>query len=356
MKYILILIIFGLFASCASSNMVKVGPKQNEKWRALHLLHNSNDYALDTVSSHIPTFSKMGINVLFYEVNYSYEFESHPELRLSEKNISKVAARKFAEICRENNIRLIIQFQCFGHQSWAKKTFPLLIKYPHLDLTPGAYPNNDSIYCREWDPTNPQVYKIVFSLMDELIDAFQVDGFHIGMDEVFLINDSNAVSTRDKNPAEVFAYSVNKFYDFLVKKHGLEMFMWGDRLIDAEEYRFSSWEASSNGTAPAVDIIPKDIVICDWHYGDRPDFPSIPMFIQKGFRVLPSGWKDVNATKKLIEYSYKYNGPLMLGHLFTVWSTGADAALKMESIQEGLKLLETFNSQQTDAEINRVNN
>lgn len=339
----LLLISVFLFASCASSKMMKVGPKENEKWVGLHLLHNANDYALDTVSSQIPKLAEMGINVLFYELNYSFDYQSHPELRLSEKNITKESARKFSKLCRENDIRLVVQFQCFGHQSWAQRTYPLLIKYPHLDLTPGAYPNNDSIYCREWDPTNPQVYEIVFSLMDELIDAFELDGFHIGMDEVFLISDSNAVNTRDKNPAEVFANSVNMFYEHLVNRHGLEMFMWGDRLIDAEKIGFSSWEASSNGTAPAIDMIPKDIVICDWHYGDRVDFPSIPMFINKGFRVLPAGWKDVNATKKLIEYSYLHNDPLMLGHLFTVWSSGVNAAMKMESIQEGLKLLKQMN-------------
>lgn len=339
--YLCVLLFF--FVSCASSKLTKVGPGENEKWKALHLLHNSNDYNLDTIRSKIPTLAEMGINVLFYEVNYSFEYQSHPELRLSDKNITKEAARKFSSICRDNDIRLIVQFQCFGHQSWAKTTYPLLVKYPHLDLTPGAYPDNDSIYCREWDSTKPEVYDIVFGLIEELIDAFQVDGFHVGMDEVFLINDSNAVSTKHLNPAEVFAGVVNKMHDLIVKKHNLEMFIWGDRLIDAK-IGFSAWEASANGTHPAINMIPKDIVICDWHYGNRADFPSIPMFLDKGFRVLPSGWKDVEATKKLIEYSYKYNHPRMLGHLFTVWSSGIEAALNMESIREGLKLLEQKNT------------
>lgn len=341
---LLILLSFMIFASCASSKLVKVGPKDNEKWKAMHLLHNANDYNLDTIGSKIPVLAKMGINVLFYEVNYSFDYQSHPELRLSEKNISKEAARNFARVCRDNNIRLIIQFQCFGHQSWAHKTFPLLTKYPDLDLTPGAYPNNDSIYCREWDPLNPRVYTIVFDLMDELIDAFQVDGFHVGMDEVFLMKDPNAVSTKDQDPGIIFAGVVNKFHDFLVSKHGLQMFMWGDRLIDANVCKYSSWEASTNGTAPAIDMIPKDIVICDWHYGNRSDFPSVPMFQEKGFQVLPSGWRDVEATKKLIDYSYKYNSNLMLGHLFTVWSSGIDTALNMTSIHEGLKMLEQYNT------------
>jgi len=58
--------------------------------------------------------------------------------------------------------------------------------------------------------------------------------------------------------------------------------MWGDRLIDGKKYDFGEWEASTNGTAAAIDLIPKDIIVCPWHYELRSDYPSIPMFIEKG--------------------------------------------------------------------------
>jgi hypothetical protein len=41
---------------------------------------------------------------------------------------------------------------------------------------------------------------------------------------------------------------------------------------------YGQWDASENGTAPAIARIPKDIVICDWHYGQPADFPSIRLF------------------------------------------------------------------------------
>jgi hypothetical protein len=75
-----------------------------------------------------------------------------------------------------------LEFSCLGHQSWQENTGPLLTKYPELDLTPGAFPENEGIYCRAWDLLNPKVNEIVFALMDELIDAFQPDAFHVGMD------------------------------------------------------------------------------------------------------------------------------------------------------------------------------
>ena len=174
------------------------------------------------------------------------------------------------------------QFQCLGHQSWAKNTGPLLTKYPELDLTPGAYPENKGIYCREWDPTNPRVNEIVFALIDELIDAFDAKAFHVGMDEVFLLKDKHATTTKDRDPAEVFAEVVNDLHGHLVEKRGLTMLMWADRLIDGDRWNMGEWEASKVGTAPAVDKIPKDIILCPWHYEPREAYESVPILHGQG--------------------------------------------------------------------------
>ena len=52
------------------------------------------------------------------------------------------------------------------------------------------------------------------------------------------------------------------------------------------------WEASDKNTAAAIDAIPKDIIICDWHYSEQPAYPSIDLFLEKGFRVWPASWKN----------------------------------------------------------------
>lgn len=41
------------------------------------------------------------------------------------------------------------------------------------------------------------------------------------------------------------------------------MFMSGDRLLDSASLHYSEWEASKNGTSAAVDLVPKDIVLCE---------------------------------------------------------------------------------------------
>ena len=289
-------------------------------WVALHLLEYQTDADLEAVEGQLPDLAARGVNVLVLEVDYAFEFRSHPELRLAEKVITRDGARRFVAACRKHGIRVIPEFQSLGHQSWAKQTWPLLTKYPAFDLTPGAFPQNEGIYCREWDPLNPRVLETVFPLIDEIVDAFHADTVHVGMDEVFLIGNDASPSTKGKDPAEVFARAVNDMYAHGVKKRGLRMMMWGDRLIDAERYDYGEWESSKNNTWPAVYMIPKDIIIADWHYEPRESYPSLPLFLDKGFRVLPTSWKDAEAGRRLIEHAQGLRRPGILGHLFTSWS------------------------------------
>jgi hypothetical protein len=343
-------LIFSLFiVTLATSSILGVqsqaGPKREEKWRALHLLDYVSDSDLEALGQDIPKLAEAGINVLILEVDYNFDFKSHPELRRGKNPITKKGARKFAEVCRKAGVRLIPEFQSLGHQSWASETFPLLTVYPKFDLTPGAFPDNKGLYCREWDPLNPDVNRIVFKLLDELIDAFNADAIHLGMDEVFLLGSEHSPSTKGKDPATLYAKAINDLYNHLVKKRRVEMLIWGDRLIDGKKYDFGEWEASKNGTAPAVDMIPKDIIICPWHYEKRDAYPSIQMFLEKGFRVLPSSWNKVDATIALIDYGRKQTSPKMLGHLFTTWGVKKESLLENPPLIAGLKVLLTKQNQ-----------
>jgi hypothetical protein len=316
-----------------------VGTKQPKPWRAVHLLDYNSDGALDALEQNLENLEKQGINTIILEVDYNFAFKSHPELRRGTNPITRDGARRFAALCKKFNIRLIPEFQSLGHQSWKAETFSLLTVYPTFDLTPGAFPNNEGIYCREWDPLNPAVWRTVFQLMDEIIDAFHADAFHVGMDEIFLLGSELSPSTKGKDSGALFAKAVNEIYAHLVRNRHVEMLMWGDRLIDGKKYNFGEWEASTNGTATGIDLIPTDIIVCPWHYEPREDYPSITMFIEKGFRVLPAGWKDLEATKALIEFSRLHANPKLLGHMFTTWGVNKDALIDFPPLVEGLKLL-----------------
>ena len=264
----------------------------------------------------------MGVNVLIVEVNYGFAFRSHPELSGGDNALRVEDARALAETCRKHNIRLVPMFNCLGHQSWARNTQPLLAKHPELDETPEVPKDNKGIYCRSWCPLHPDVNKIVFALIDELIDAFGSDSFHVGMDEVFLVASPSCPRCKGKDPAELFAKAVNDLHHHIVDERKQTMLMWADRLLDDKKlgFGYGKWEASQNGTGPAIDRIPKDIIMCDWHYETRPKgYPSIAYLQEKGFRMLPSTWHNKDAALAMLREARTAATPKMIGHLCTTW-------------------------------------
>ena len=310
----------------------------NEPWRGVHIGIGSQK-AVEQVTGVVGELSGLAVNVIVGEINYGYQYKSHPELsRAGASNAEQI--KKLLAQCRKHKIRLIPQFQCLGHQSWSKNTAPLLTKYPQFDETPGKYPNNKDIYCRSWCPLHPQVNKIIFALMDELIEVFEADAMHVGLDEVFLIGDEDCPRCKGKGNAELLAKAVKDYHKHLVGKHKIEMLMWGDRLIDASKYNFGKWEASANDTAAAIDMIPKDIIICDWHYEPRKAYESVPMFLEKGFRVWPASWKKPDAAKAFVDHSKQFKSERMLGHLNTTW--GAVAIKDLASFEPLKYATKTF--------------
>ena len=90
--------------------------------------------------------------------------------------------------------------------------------------------------------------------------------------------------------------------------------------------RYGDWESSRVGTANAIDLIPRDIVICDWHYEPRDDYPSVGYFQDKGFRVWPASWKNGKAAVALRDCASRKASDRLLGHLCTVWGASSTFA------------------------------
>ncbi|MBI5833832.1 MAG: family 20 glycosylhydrolase, partial [Armatimonadetes bacterium] len=309
-----------LLATAASA---EPGRPTTMPWRGVHLLSGGRGDMPRLKQLITEVMPRLGLNVLVLEVDYAFDYKSHPELADGGAWTAD-EAHALARLCREHHIRLIPQFQCLGHQSWAKNTGVLLTKHPEFDETPQIPRDNPGIYCRSWCPLHPDINKIVFALCDELIEAFEADALHVGMDEVFLIGSDQCPRCRGKNKAELFAKAVNDLHAHLVGEKRVTMLMWGDRFLDGHATGYGEWEAATNGTAPAIDLVPKDIVICDWHYGYRTSYPSLPIFLDKGFRVWPSGWRETRATLALIDDSLKQANERMMGHLFTAWTGPGD--------------------------------
>ncbi|MBZ5583937.1 MAG: family 20 glycosylhydrolase [Acidobacteriia bacterium] len=240
---------------------------------------------------------KEGVNTLVLEINYRYQFARHPEVA-DARPLSPDDLKRLADAARAAGVRLIPMINLLGHQSWAKTTFGLLRAHPEFDETQGKYPGNEGIYCRSYCPLHPEVHGVLFDLMDEIAEATQADAFHVGMDEVFLLGEDDCPRCKGKNKAELFAGEVQALRDHLARSNRA-MWMWGDRLLDGETTGIGKWEAAVNGTAPALHSIPKDVVICDWHYDAAQ--PTAPHFALEGFNVVSSPWRKPSVALRQLD-------------------------------------------------------
>jgi hypothetical protein len=240
---------------------------------------------------------KEGVNVLVLEFDYRYQFTKHPEI-IDADPLSRDDVKKLVAAAKEAGVRLIPQINCLGHQSWEKTTFALLRTHPEFDETPGRYPLNQGIYCRSYCPLHPGVHSVLFDLIDELADVCESDTFHVGMDEVFLLGDDACPRCKGKEKAQLFAQEVSTLHDHLAKTRRT-MWIWGDRFLNGEVSGTGEWEASLNSTQASIHTVPKDIMICDWHYNKA--VPTAALFATEGFNVVSSPWRKINVATGQLE-------------------------------------------------------
>lgn len=311
---------FGFVAEVSDNLPIKglaiAAPKSSELVRFVSFIHEE--------------LGPRNINTLVLRVDYNYQFESHPELR-DEDALSKNDVKKLVAAGRQHGIKIIPQINLLGHQSWAGTIGNLLKIYPEFDETPHVqmpevyqWPNPDGLYCKSYCPQHPGVHKVVFALMDEIVEVFETDAFHAGMDEVFYIGDDKCPRCQGLDKAELFAGEVTKIRNHLALKDR-KLWIWGDRLIDGKTTGIGLWEGSYNNTHRAVDLIPKDVVINDWHYEKPVGTPVY--FAMKGFNVISCAWRKPNVGVSHVEDMFlfrKNNTEVMkdrfAGVMLTVWS------------------------------------
>jgi len=262
-----------------------------------------------------------GINLVIFDMHWNnYHFTSIPELdimqRKSSREITKSDAVKLANICRRNGIYVMVGMNFLTHQDAGQ----LLKAFPELQ-----WPGNRML----WNPLNKQVNPIAFKMADELIDAFNPVGFHVGMDEGHGFDVNKLPGAMQYTSAELFALEINRYHEFLVEEKGIEMLMWADML----EGRYADAPVEE-----ALSMIPKDIILVSWDYLCNWRYPwlgelierVIPMcpynnewprkLAEKGFRVMVSPWKNPGAALALAETTTKIPPDKLTGVLYTTWS------------------------------------
>lgn len=332
---------------------------------------NSHAHFISDFEVLMKSLKDKGLNTIVFDMNYqSYHFSSDPRLKTyaypENKGFNRREIRQLAEITRQNNMNIIVALQTLTHA--AGNVFPFV--YPEYMLTGKPWKKN-SVYEQKTDyvqhkgktyqclrshvsnnvtlPPNPEYWlptpsdtrdplnkdseTVIFQMIDELINAFTVDGvkpegFHIGCDELgWWYHDP--IGETGKSSAQIFAGVIKRVYNHIkLGNPEMEVIMWGDML---DPY----WNGSAlkKNTYKAVDLLPKDLIVADWRYACTDSFrydsrmelfPSVGEFIKKGFRVWPASWDNVKASADLVwtgNIEQAKNGRVM-GHLYTTWLGG----------------------------------
>lgn len=287
-------------------------------------------------------FVSRQINLLILRVGYSYQFQSHPELAANNA-WSKSQIQDLVQYGKSRGIKMIPLINMFGHQSNGTSLNPLLSHYPEFDETPSIqlpevyqWPNEDELYCKSYCPLHPNVHDITFDLIDEILDAFQSDTFHAGMDEVFYIGHDDCIRCKGKDRSTLFAEEVNRIYSHLEKKNQ-NLMIWGDRLLDGKATGLGMWEASENDTHRSIDLINKNVIITDWHYDSEPK--TFELLIDKGYKVMTCPWNKAEVAAAQWKNYAHYPDPKnnYLGLMQTIWTSTEEfmEVMKDPSLEKG---------------------
>lgn len=261
--------------------------------------------------------SSLKFNTLFIETCGGMEYKSHPEIN--------TAWEKFCQIAR--------QYPGGGYEM--ERTQPFVKMSSHVELGGGSYLRQEEVrdlvaYARElhfdvipemqslshtyylcvahpeiaeraddplpdtYCPSNPHSYALLFDLLEEVIDVYRPRTIHMGHDEI--IHLGICPRCKGKTGIELVSGDINQIHKFL-KERGVRMAIWGDKLLPIisggrwhagmELKPENSFWAKSQvipETYPAIEQIPKDILILNWYWSlDR---ESTNYLIQKGFDVL----------------------------------------------------------------------
>ncbi len=301
----------------------ELGPKPGEIWRAIVFAPQGNQ---ESPNNFLPDFKRlveeafapMGINIVIFDMHWNnFRFTCRPELKKLElpegRRFTAKDARQMSKICKSNGIRVIVGLNFLSHQDHGQ----LLKAFPEYN-----WPGTKQL----WDPFNPEVNKVAFAMADELIDAFQADGFHAGMDEARDFNLKTHPKAKGWTPSKLFAKCVTEYHEHLVKKRGVEMLIWADMLEDRHH----------TDTAKALNLIPKDVILCHWkYYKPQKNYPLLKKFVNNNFRVLLCPWKNVKATRSVAKAVVGLDDPKMLGVLYTTWCGKIGSDLRPALLQKG---------------------
>ena len=235
----------------------------------------------------------------YYKLNYAvieswgtFKSDVAPWFGWPDGTMTKDEIRRIKAIADDLGITLIPQFNVFGHATHSRGGAG---KHSGLDFHPEYQQYFEPEDGWNWCLSNRETQKLLSALIVEQLEAFgNPPYFHIGCDEAQAPSCPDCIS---QPYSELFLNHL-KAMNEVITSHGASTMMWHDMLLKHGDSRWNGFYA--NGTAETAEGLlglPRDIVICDWFYGEaKEDYPTLAYFKDLGFKVLTCPWMNVRGT------------------------------------------------------------
>ncbi len=274
------------------------------EWRGWHLIAPSTSAAVPAAKRVIDVLAALKMNWVAFQIDGRLQYTNDPELS-AEGAHTKAELAELVRHAEGYGMEVIPMTQCWSHF----RQFLGKAKYRHLAEVQDPEPDARWKY---WNycPRNPETHKMLFGMIEEQLECFpNAKYFHCGLDEITFEPIGVCERCKGSSGGDLLAEEVNRLHEF-VKSKGLTMCMWGDQLLEEHNGK------PPYNTARAIDKIPKDIVIFDWHYAPWKEFPSVEFFKKHGFPVVASGWYE---PLNVITFSRTAFDQGVLGYGGTTW-------------------------------------
>ena len=244
-----------------------------------------------------------------------FRSEKHPWISWPDAKMTKAEVRRLVAIGRDLGVTLVPQFASLGH---APGTRAGSLKHPVLDLSPEYEPLYEPGGWN-WCISNPEAQRVIRDVILELLDAFDHPPYiHLGCDEA---QPPTCPECRKRPYGELCCEHIANLAAF-TKEHGARAMIWGDMLLKAGDPRWKGYIVTgTDETVRMVDLLPKDVIVCDWQYVNHrdakdKDWPTIRHFAEKGFPVVGCPWDNYKSMRPMSDTISKVGG---FGFLETTW-------------------------------------
>ena len=210
---------------------------------------------LESLKKLVDNLAYHKINMLQLYVEHVFPFKEYDGIYQRTGYITPEETVELDKYCQENFIELVPSLSCFGH------LFELLEseKYKHLceltDHVPKTIFWEQRMSHHTIDPSNPESFELIKSLIDQYLPLFTSNKFNICCDETF---DLGKGKNAGKDVGRLYVDFVKKVLDYVRSKGKLPM-MWGDiinahsELVDElGETIFLSWGYDANVKPDAI--------------------------------------------------------------------------------------------------------